>query len=226
MQKISLALFDMHDVLCRYDRKKRLEDLSRLSGKPAEEIYAAIWDSGFEGEADAGRLDTASYLAGFGARLGYPITLQEWLTNRKLATIPMPEVLTILAEVKTRNKVAVLTNNHILVREHLNMLFPELFALCGEQSYVSAQFGAAKPEPEVYLRCVAAAGGMPAETLFIDDSRKNVDGALAAGLAGHVFTDAAALRAALQGYGLIDPKRDGLWPAKPVMPREGGASTT
>jgi len=203
MQKISLALFDMHDVLCRYDRKKRLEDLSTLSGKPADEIYAAIWESGFEGEADAGKLDAAAYLAGFGERLGYPITLQEWLANRSQATIPMPEVLAILAEVKRQTKVAVLTNNHTLVREHLDMLFPELFALCGAESYVSAQFGAAKPDPEVYLRCVAAAGAVPGETLFIDDSPKNVDGALAAGLAGLVFTDAAGLRAALQAYGLI-----------------------
>jgi putative hydrolase of the HAD superfamily len=203
MQKISLALFDMHDVLCRYDRKTRLDDLARLSGKPADEIYAAIWESGFEGEGDAGRLDAPAYLSGFGARLGYPITLDEWLENRKLATIPMPETLAIMAAVKARTKVAVLTNNHLLVRDHLDFLFPELFALCGADSYVSAQFGAAKPDPEVYLRCVAAAGGVPGETLFIDDSSKNVDGALAAGLAGHLFTDAAKLAAGLKDYGLI-----------------------
>jgi putative hydrolase of the HAD superfamily len=204
MQKISLVLFDMHDVLCRYDRKQRLDDLARLSGKPADDIYAAIWGSGFEGEADAGKLDANAYLAGFGKRLGYPITLREWLENRKLATVPMPEILAIMAAVKQRAKVAVLTNNHTLVREHLDFLFPELFALCGDDSYVSAQFGAAKPDPQVYLRCVAAAGGEPVETLFIDDSKANVDGALAAGLQGHLFTCAAALRIALQGYGLAD----------------------
>lgn len=203
MRKISLVLFDMHDVLCRYDRKKRLEDLSRLSGKPADQIYAAIWESGFEGEADAGRLDAQRYLKGFGERLGYPITLEEWLENRRLATIPTRQVLDIMAEVKKRAKVAVLTNNHTLVREHLDVIFPELFALCGEESYVSAQFGAAKPDAAVYRSCVAAAGAVPEETLFIDDSKKNVDGALAAGLQGYVFTDAASLREMLHGRGLI-----------------------
>lgn len=203
MQKISLALFDMHDVLCRYDRKLRLQDLSRMSGKPAEAIYAAIWESGFENDADSGKFDAQTYLAGFGARLGYPITLQEWIANRKLATIPMPEILAILARVQARAKVAVLTNNHTLVREHLNEIFPELYALCGDQSYVSAQFGAAKPDPEVYRSCVAVAGAVPPETLFIDDSRKNVDGARTAGLHGHLFTDAAALTAALRQYGLL-----------------------
>jgi putative hydrolase of the HAD superfamily len=203
MQKISLVLFDMHDVLCRFDQAKRLEDLARISGKPADEIFAAIWGAGFEAEADAGKLDRVAYLKGFGERLGYPITLDEWVANRKLAMVPMPEVLAIMAALKSRVKVAVLTNNHTLVREHLNVLFPELFALCGDHAYVSAQFGVAKPNPEVYLRCVAAAGGRPEETLFIDDSKANVDGAVAAGLAGYLFTDAAALRVALRDFGLI-----------------------
>ena len=203
MQKVSLLLFDMHNVLCRYDRARRLEGLARISEKSAAEIFAAIWGSGFEGEADAGKLDAEAYLKGFGERLGYPITLNEWLANRRLAMQPIPEILAIMAAVKSRVKVAVLTNNHTLVRQHIDILFPELFALCGEDFYVSAQFGAAKPGPEAYLRCVAAAGSQPGETLFIDDSKANVDGAVAAGLVGHLFTDAVALQAALRDFGLI-----------------------
>jgi putative hydrolase of the HAD superfamily len=201
MQKISLVLFDMHDVLCRYDRDRRLLDLEALSGKPAAEIDAAIWGSGFETQADSGQLDTDAYLSGFGARLGYPITLGEWLANRKASITPMPEVLALLDQVTV--KTAVLTNNHFLVREHLEFLFPELYALCGENSYVSAQFGAAKPDPAVYLACAAAMGVAPANTLFIDDSVKNVDGAVRAGMAGQVFTGADNLAAALRQYGVL-----------------------
>jgi len=203
MQKISLVLFDMHDVLCRYDRAARLADLARLSGRPGDEIYTAIWTSGFEDAADAGQLDEAAYLQGFGDRLGYPISREEWLENRRIATIPMPDVLDLLAQVKRTTPVAVLTNNHLLVREHLDQLFPELFALCGAESYVSAQFGAKKPDPEVYLRCVAAAGAAPAETLFIDDSQTNVGGARRAGLAAELFTGAGALAATLRQYGVL-----------------------
>jgi putative hydrolase of the HAD superfamily len=203
MRRISLVLFDMHDVLCRYDRDARIASLAALSGRAPDDIYQNIWASGFETQSDSGGLDAATYLAGFGARLGYPITLQEWLDNRKAATTPMPEILAIMAEL--RCETAVLTNNHTLVRDHLDDLFPELFALCGAKSYVSAQFGAAKPDPEVYLKCVAAAGATPAETLFIDDSESNVAGAEAAGLTGHIFTGAAALRAVLATYGLLTP---------------------
>ncbi len=203
MQKISLVLFDMHDVLCRYDRDGRIADLAKLSGTPAKQIQAAIWDSGFETRADSGEMDAAAYLRGFGERLGYPITLEQWLANRKLAMTPMPEVIALMGAVKTRADVAVLTNNHTLVAEHLAMLFPEVDAICGDKSYVSAQFGAAKPDPEVYRRCVAAAGAAPATTLFVDDSAANIEGAATAGLAVHRFTDAPALAAALRQNALL-----------------------
>jgi putative hydrolase of the HAD superfamily len=203
MLRISLVLFDMHDVLCRYDRAGRIADLARLSGTPADEIFANIWQSGFEDQADSGQLDEAAYLQGFGQRLNYPITRDEWLENRRRAMTPMPEVLDLLAAVQAKTPVAVLTNNHTLVRDHLDVLFPELAARCGDRSYVSAQFGAAKPDPAVYLACVAAAGGTPAETLFIDDGEKNIAGAEQGGLIGHVFTSPSNLAIALRQYGLI-----------------------
>ncbi len=203
MQKTALVLFDMHDVLCRYDRDKRVAGLAALSGKTAPAVFDAIWTSGFEAAADAGAMDAASYLRGFGERLGYKITLREWLDNRRDSLTPMPEMLALLAEVKERAKVAVLTNNHTLVRDHLDGMFPELATLCGDQCFVSAQFKAAKPSPEVYRRCVAAAGIAPENALFIDDAQANVDGALAAGLRAIRFTDASSIRRALAADGLL-----------------------
>ena len=203
MPKTALVLFDMHDVLCRYDREKRLAGLAALSGRTAPAVFEAIWTSGFEAQADAGALDATSYLRGFGKRLGYPITLPQWLDNRHDCLTPMPDTLAMMAEVRARTKVAVLTNNHTLVQDHLEAIFPELARLCGDQCYVSAQFGAAKPSPEVYRRCVAAAGVAPEQALFIDDAQANVDGALAAGLRAVRFTNSGSLRGTLAGEGLL-----------------------
>ena len=112
-------------------------------------------------------------------------------------------MLALMAEVKARVPVAVLTNNHTLVREHLAEIFPALASLCGDRCYVSAQFGAAKPSTEVYERCVAAADVTPEAALFIDDSELNVDGALSAGLQAIQFTGAAALRRSLVAAGVL-----------------------
>ncbi len=68
---ISAVLFDMNDVLCRYERDRRIEWLSRLCGRPPAVVEAAIWSSGYEDLGDAGTMNAAAYLRGFGERLGY-----------------------------------------------------------------------------------------------------------------------------------------------------------
>jgi putative hydrolase of the HAD superfamily len=64
---IQIAIFDLDDVLCRYDLGRRLRVLSQISGKMPRDIRAALWDSGFEDAADAGHYPTPQdYLAEFG----------------------------------------------------------------------------------------------------------------------------------------------------------------
>ena len=70
---IKLVLFDMDNVLCQYDRAKRVAHLAELAGSTSEFVHAAIWESGFEALGDSGALEAADYLRGFGERIGYPL---------------------------------------------------------------------------------------------------------------------------------------------------------
>ena len=74
MPVITMVVFDMDGVLCRYRIERRLARLASWSGQSAEAIHAAIWGSGFEDEAERGGLSADEYLRGFGERLGYPIS--------------------------------------------------------------------------------------------------------------------------------------------------------
>ena len=67
---------------------------------------------------------------------------------------------------------------------------------------VSGEVGLIKPDRAIYERHAATFGLKPAATVFIDDSRKNVEGAEAAGWRAVLFTDAAALRADLKAFGI------------------------
>lgn len=61
----------------------------------------------------------------------------------------------------------------------------------------SGQVGVAKPAAQVYL-VVADRLGLPTETcVFVDDSRRNVDGAVAAGMIGVHHTSVSATLAEL-----------------------------
>ncbi|MCB1376888.1 MAG: HAD family phosphatase [Alphaproteobacteria bacterium] len=188
------VIFDMDDVLCRYDLGRRLRALSRLSGKTPRDIRAAIWDSGFEDEADSGGYpDPDDYLHEFGRRLGYPISADEWFAARRAAMTPWPGMLGLAREIGTKARIAIFTNNGPMAKAGLDRLFAEAAAIFRE-SYYSFEFATKKPDPASYRRLTARMGAEPQSCWFIDDKRSNVVGARMAGLAGHHFRSEEAFR--------------------------------
>ncbi|MEQ8481623.1 MAG: HAD family phosphatase [Hoeflea sp.] len=65
---------------------------------------------------------------------------------------------------------------------------------------VSGDIGLIKPDHAIYETHVERFDLDPSACLFIDDSQKNVDGAIGAGWHSVLFTDAAQLREDLRGF--------------------------
>ena len=68
---------------------------------------------------------------------------------------------------------------------------------------VSGDEGLIKPDPAIYHVLLERNGLEASRCLFIDDSPKNVAGAEAVGMAGHLFTTPEALRERLKAEGLL-----------------------
>lgn len=68
---------------------------------------------------------------------------------------------------------------------------------------VSGEERVLKPDRRIYEIACERFGIAPAETLFVDDSERNIAGAAALGFAVHRFVDPAALRPALEAHGLL-----------------------
>lgn len=199
---IAAVVFDMDGVLCRYRIEKRLAHLAALCPKSAEEIHAAIWASGFEHLSDSGQITAEAYLAGFGERMGIPLTRAQWLEARRLAMEPDLAMLDLVRALARRAKVALLTNNGALLEETIDEAFPALRPLFGAHAYFAWQFGTAKPDPAIFRAVCARLGTRPDKIFFLDDDAENAEGARGAGLIGHHFTDIAALRGELAQHGL------------------------
>lgn len=194
---IKLVLFDMDNVLCDYDRGKRVACLAELAGTTSDFVHEVIWESGFEHLGDSGALGAADYLRGFGERIGYPLSLDEWVEARRRAMQADRTMLEIAHRLGKTVDIAVLTNNTTLVADHIDTLLPELRPLFGSKIYTSAQFKAAKPDPRCYRLCLSELNVKPESVLFIDDLAANVAGARETGLLGHHHTSVDAFRQAL-----------------------------
>ena len=79
-----------------------------------------------------------------------------------------------------------------------------LFPLFAGRVFCSAQFRRRKPDPAIYLDCLAALGVAPADALFIDDKVANANGARAAGLRAHHYQGSQGLRDALSTHRLLE----------------------
>ena len=203
MHAPDLVLFDMNDVLCRYDKAGRIAALAALTRHSAAEVEATIWGSGFEDEADAGAISAWAYLASFGRRLGFPLTLEQWTDCLADALVPIPETLELARRVSHQCHVALFTNNNLLVLQQAPVLVPEIHSIFGARFHVSAEFGFRKPDPRAYRACIETLGFSAGRTLFIDDSASNIAGAVEAGLRVHRFTDAATLADELHAQGCL-----------------------
>jgi len=199
---IRCVLFDLDGVLADYDRGTRVAVLARHLDRRAEAVHAAIYASGIEDAADAGQLDTPSYLSALGRTLHCKVDADAWVDARRAATRVRPPMLELASALQDRGViVAVLSNNGTLMGERWPTIVPELFPLFADRAFCSAGLGAAKPSPVAYLRCLEALAMAPASTLFVDDNAANVDGAHEAGLVGYRFVDLPQLRRELQAHG-------------------------
>ena len=197
MSQIDAVIFDMDGVLCHLDDDVRIGFLAKLTGHSPDFIRQAIWGSGFEDRADEGEYSAEEYLEGFGKCLQSTISRDDWVAYRKSGMTPMLPMVELATELSKSMPACVLTNNGFLLVDEIGRLFPEL-SLFGDRIWSSAHFGCRKPSVEIYRQTCLRLGSDPARTLMIDDRAENIDGAMSAGLKGHLFEDIENLKTFLR----------------------------
>ncbi len=194
---ITTVVFDLGGVLCRFDPEARIRALAAASGWSVDSVRDHVWGSGRDAEADRGALsrNAAFALASLEGALDEPAVLECW----KAAFAPDGDVLALVDRVLV--PAALLTNNGPVVEA---LFVDHLAAVAARCSPVmlSWRLGATKPSREVYDRAAATLARAPDELVMVDDTRRNVDGALAAGWDAIHFTGPGRLAAELGARGV------------------------
>ena len=71
-----------------------------------------------------------------------------------------------------------------------------------DEIVISSVVGMVKPDPEIYVYALDKIKSKPEESLFIDDSKPNVDAAIALGICGFVYRDSRSFSDYLTDMGI------------------------
>jgi HAD superfamily hydrolase (TIGR01509 family) len=109
-------------------------------------------------------------------------------------------VLDILAGLKNRYRLILLSNTDIERFGFIRRAFPEIFIFDG---YVlSFEVGHLKPHPQIYTEAIKKAKARAEECVFIDDIEENIQGARRIGLGTILYGPKTDLGAELRNKGL------------------------
>ncbi|GAA3337803.1 HAD-IA family hydrolase [Curtobacterium pusillum] len=196
-----LFLFDMDEVLVRYDWQVRMAALAEFTGHGFQELRRRWWDCGHEMRAEAGHFaDGDEYLAAFAAAMECEVPESEWVRIRGAAMTELPERIEAVRLAAEHGRVGLLTNNGPLAGRWIHHWAPSLPPLFGEHLDTTSNFGARKPEPEVFTRALEHHGVPAARTFFADDMPINVEGARSVGIHAVLVEEHTDLRAEVSAF--------------------------
>jgi putative hydrolase of the HAD superfamily len=205
---IELLLFDLDDVLVEYRQSVRCRALGARLNRDADAIHRALFESGLEAEADLGRIDAETQARRLGEALDAHVEVEDCIVARAVSMTPALALSPIIEALSARCRLAVLTNNGFLIRDHFARLCPPFAPFFEGRVHCSAMYGICKPETAIFQRCAKALNVAPERVFFVDDKAENALGAERAGMIGHHYRGADALRAQLSRLDLLEHAAD------------------
>jgi len=139
-------------------------------------------------DLETGKIDPSTFYNRFRAETGTLLTDEAIETAWNALLLDFPgERLEWLEEIKKKYPVYLYSNTNLIHYQCFMRIFEEKFEgknfnAYFRKAYYSHELGLRKPYPSSYTRIMELEQLNPAETLFIDDTLKNINGAKEAGL--------------------------------------------
>lgn len=192
-----VVVFDYGEVLSTAQSEDDKASLLSTAGASGDEFWPAYWKH--RDDLDAGAVTIAHYWQRVGSELGLPfdaVQLQRlWALDFRSWLSVDPGSIDILADLHAGGTRTALLSN--AGRDYGSALRNAPFAAYLEQVFVSAEIGIVKPDPEIFRHIARELGIEPAQLVFVDNKKVNVEGAESVGGTGYHFVGAAELRSFL-----------------------------
>jgi putative hydrolase of the HAD superfamily len=194
---IKNIVFDLGGVLLEWNIDKIVSacfDSPELREKAKTEVFKhPDWHS-----LDEGTMKEEEAMERYQERTGFPMEeIHRIVKIARESLVPMPESHKLMDDLRDQGyDLYCLSNMHEVSWELITRRFDFWGKFKG--IVVSYSLKMAKPDPKIYEHLLSKYHLVPAQTIFIDDHQKNVDGAEKCGIHGILFLSADDCRRKIQ----------------------------
>lgn len=201
--KIEALLFDLGGVVIDIDVNRIFQRWAQHAGCTVADVYHCVKLDEMHDRYERGEIDCAAYFAHVGRALGSGLSEDQLRDGWNAIFIgEMPGIGEVLQAMAPKMPLYCLSNTNPAHELYWRAEYAELLKHFRE-IFVSSTLKMRKPSAEIYDHAVNAIGVAPAQIMFFDDLKQNVDGACARGLRGVQVQSVSAIESALAGVGLL-----------------------
>jgi epoxide hydrolase-like predicted phosphatase len=184
---IRAVFFDLGGVLLRTEFQAPRQQLADWLGMEYDDLVKIVFDSDSHHKATIGEISSDEHWASIIQRLKRPASELDSIRAQFFAgDILDRTLLDYIRSLRGRYKTGLISNawgdlRDFIVREKFDDAFDRMI--------ISAEVGAAKPEPKIFLIALEQFGVKPNEAVFVDDFLINIEGCEKVGIKGIHFKD-------------------------------------
>lgn len=200
-----LIIFDLGNVLINYDHRITCHKLSDISKHKhsTEEIYDFLFSQhGFARQYDAGKITSQEFFKTIIDRFGFSLTFEEFVPIWNNIFNENKVVSQLVAKVKNKYKVYLISNTNELHFNYLRRRFSVLNQF--DKIFASYAVGLRKPHPGIFELALKTALVKGQKTIFIDDAPEHIEAAAKLGIKTILFTGSQNLKRELSVLGVVD----------------------
>lgn len=199
---IKNVIFDLGNVLLRFDPQGYLRTKVNDENK-VQELYNEIFLSQEWPMLDRGTISEKDAIDQIVKRsLQNAELIRHCMANWYEILVPMEDNINVLKEIKNSGyKTFILSNFHSLAYENVTNRYDFFAAFDG--GIISYREKLLKPEKEIYHTLTQRYNIAPSESIFVDDTQVNIEGARMLGFETILFNNVTSLREEFVKKGIL-----------------------
>lgn len=193
---IRAVFFDLGGVIVRTEYQAPRQHLAERLGLEYEDLVQAVFDSETARRATLGEISEEDHWLAVGRRFRRPASEVKALKDEFFGgDILDHELIEFIRSLRPRYKTGAISNAWNGLRQYMiEHKFEDAF----DQVTISAEVGAAKPQPRIFELALEGLGVKAAQAVFVDDFLENIEAARSLGMAAVHFRDPAKAVAELE----------------------------